>query len=77
MKIEEATIKALQGKLTEKLDLVGHQQGICPNCEAPIYDYGDINWFDDSIGQDFICSNCGAHGTEYFNIKFDCIEIEE
>lgn len=60
-----------------KLLMTGHEAGMCPKCNTPISNYGDIEWFDDSIGQNFICDVCNLKGTEYFNITFDCIELEK
>ena len=56
--------------------MTGYEVGVCPKCKTPIFDYGDIAWYDNSIGQDFICKNCNLKGTEYYNISFDCIELE-
>lgn len=60
-----------------KLLMTGYEAGMCPKCKKPIFNYEDIEWFDDSIGQSFICNNCNLKGTEYYNISFDCIELEK
>jgi len=75
MNIEEATMKALSGKLEESK--VGYQAGICPKCGADIQDYEEVEWFDDSIGYPFHCSNCGADGMEYYNLTFDEIVLND
>lgn len=82
MDLIEATMLSLQNKLQENKKLKkeellsGNEAGICPNCHTPITDYGDIEWFDEYIGQDFTCQNCGKKGMEYWKIAWDSIEVD-
>lgn len=82
LSLTEATCKALEGKLVEKKvkkteGKKGYEQGICPKCGADIISYDPVEWYDDSIGYPFTCSQCGASGQEYYNLVFDEIELND
>jgi len=48
--------------------------GICPNCENKITEYGEIKLDGEFIGYPFDCP-CGFKGTEWYRTQFD--EITE
>lgn len=82
MDLMEATLLSLQNKLQENKKLKkeellsGNEPGMCPYCNKPITDYGEIEWFDEYIGQDFTCQNCGKKGMEYWKVNWDSIEVD-
>lgn len=47
------------------------EAGQCPVCNSYALDYGDYDWEDNSIGYLFSCADCGAEGTEWYNLVFD------
>ena len=83
MDLIEATMLSLQNKLQENKKLKkeellsGNEPGMCPHCNKPITDYGEIEWFDEYIGQDFTCQNCGKKGMEYWKVNWDSIEVDD
>ena len=67
-KIEESK------KLQEKL---GYEPGICPNCGSDDLSYEKPITYTDVIEYPYHCNNCGADGTERYNLDFAESETNE
>lgn len=83
MNLEEATMKALEGKLDEKI-IRGENLGVCPVCGADALD-GDIDFGELQIDRDsestvfypFHCNNCGTDGKEFYELSFLYMEANK
>lgn len=83
MNLEEATIKALEGKLEEKV-VRSENSGVCPVCGADAID-GDIDFGELQIDYDsesavyypFHCNKCGTDGREFYELSFLYMEADK
>lgn len=57
------------GKDGEDTDIIGYEEGICPECGGNI-DYGEASPEGGSLGYEYDCPNCGGSGTEWYDLKF-------
>ena len=70
----ECDKKVESKKLQEKL---GYEPGICPDCGSDDLSYEKPISYTDSIEYPFHCNNCGADGTERYNLDFAESETNE
>lgn len=83
MNLTEATMKALEGKLEEKI-IRSENSGICPVCGADALD-GDIDFGQLQIDYDsesavyypFHCNKCGTEGKEFYELSFLYMEADK
>jgi len=47
----------------------------CPMCKSEEIEWGDIQYDDERMSQDFDCLNCDANGHIVFEIKFIGIDV--
>lgn len=47
-----------------------HQAGKCPSCQCDELAYGDSGIQDGGYAYDWTCVECGATGTEWFDLVF-------
>lgn len=70
----ECDKKVESKKLQEKL---GYEPGICPNCGSDDLSYEKPITYTDVIEYPYHCNNCGADGTERYNLDFAESETNE
>ena len=44
--------------------------GVCYNCGSDNLDYGDTEFFDNSIGYEYTCNVCNSDGMEVYDLTF-------
>ena len=54
-----------------------HEAGVCPCCGADDLDYGVLRVQDDNVGYPWSCLNCGAVGTEWYELTFSEHDVDE
>lgn len=53
------------------------KEGHCPECGSEALEYGDGSLEDGGYRYQWTCSNCGASGTEWYNLEFSEHRVEE
>lgn len=46
-------------------------KGQCPKCDSLNLEYGESGVEDENYFYDFVCNDCKATGTEWYNLQYD------
>ena len=53
------------------------EEGYCPECGSEALEYGESGLKDGGYRYKWTCSNCGASGTEWYNLEFSEHTVEK
>lgn len=63
----------MKQKYTKKCN----EQGTCPNCKSLDIDYGESGDEGTSRYYEFTCTKCGCRATEWYEMTFEEVIIDE
>lgn len=53
------------------------EPGVCPVCGEAELKYGDHEFVFEQLMYEWECMNCGAEGTEEYNLEFQGMNVEK